>query len=145
MAEVIHRYVGDPEAKRSNARRGLGALRREQTAHEKAKRLRLEMQLAVERGELVRKDLVLQQAAFLLVAMRQRAMSAPSAWSRRLLGINDARVMTERLRDMMASVLEDLSNLPERVTNPNWVGDENGAPLRQDDGGPADDDDRSRE
>ena len=45
MAEVIHRYVGDPEAKRRLARRGLGALRREQTAHEKTKRMRLEMQL----------------------------------------------------------------------------------------------------
>ena len=27
-------------------------------------------------------------------------MSAPSAWARRLLGINDARAMTEKLRDM---------------------------------------------
>jgi hypothetical protein len=132
MAEVIHRYVSDPEAKRGLARRGIVSLRREQTAHEKTKRMRLEMQLAVERGELIRKDLVEKQAGFLLVAMRQRAMSAPSAWSRRLLGINDARVMTERLRDMMASVLEDLSNLPEKVTKPDWVGDEDAAPLRQD-------------
>jgi hypothetical protein len=90
------------------------------------------MEIAARRGELVEKEVVLRQAGFLLVAMRQRAMSAPTAWSRRLLGINDAREMTERLRDMMASVLEDLSNLPEKVTKPDWVGDEDAAPLRQD-------------
>ena len=122
MAEVIHRYVGDPEAKRRLARRGLGALRREQTAHEKTKRMRLEMQLAVERGELISKGVVERQAGFLLVAMRQRCMSAPSTWARRLLGINDAREMTERLRDMMTSVLEEISDLPERVT----AGESNG-------------------
>ena len=122
MAEVIHRYVGDPEAKRGLARRGLGALRREQTAHEKTKRMRLEMQLAVERGELISKEVVERQAGFLLVAMRQRCMSAPSTWARRLLGINDAREMTERLRDMMTSVLEEISDLPERVT----AGESNG-------------------
>ena len=108
MAEVIHRYVSDPESKRSNARQGMVSLRREQTAHEKKKRMRLEMQLALERGELIKKEIVLRQAGLLLVAMRQRCMSAPSAWSRRLLGINDAREMTERLRDMMTAVLEDL-------------------------------------
>ena len=62
------------------------------------------MEIAVPRGELIEKAVVERQAAFLLTAMRQRCMSAPSAWSRRLLGINDARVMTEHLRDMMASV-----------------------------------------
>ena len=48
--------------------------------------------------------------------MRQRCMSAPSAWSRRLLNFGDPREMTERLRDMMTSVLEEISDLPERVT-----------------------------
>jgi hypothetical protein len=74
------------------------------------------MEIAVRRGELIEKKAVQEQAAFLLVAMRQRCMSAPSACSRRLLGINDARVMTEKLRDMMASVLEELADLPQKVT-----------------------------
>ena len=123
MAEVIHRYVGDPEAKRGLGRRGMVALRREQTAHERAKRLQREMQMAVERGELIRKDLVQQQAAFLLTAMRQRCMSAPSAWSRRILNISDPRVAVERLKEMMVSVLEEVAELPARVTDPNWVGE----------------------
>jgi hypothetical protein len=85
-------------------------------AHERTKRLEREMEIAVRRGELIEKAVVGRQAAFLLVAMRQRCMSAPSAWSRRLLGINDARVMTEKLRDMMTSVLEEIADLPQKVT-----------------------------
>jgi hypothetical protein len=96
--------------------RGIASLRLERTAHERAKRLQREMQITIERGELIEKELVLQQAGFLLVAMRQRCMSAPSAWARRLLNIGDAREMTERLKDMMTAVLEDLADLPERVT-----------------------------
>ena len=80
-----------------------------------------------------------QQAGFLLVAMRQRCLSAPSAWSRRLLGINDARVMTERLKDMMTQILEEISTLPQRVTAGELKGDEDAAPLRQVDVGPTDD------
>ena len=88
------------------------------------------MEIAARRGELVEKEVVLRQAGFLLVAMRQRAMSAPSAWSRRLLGINDARVMTERLKDMMTTVLEDLADLPQKVTAGELTGDEDAAHLR---------------
>jgi len=104
--------------------RGVASLRREKASFEKIKRLEKEMEIAVRRGELIEKALVERQAAFLLTALRARCMSAPSAWSRRLLNISDAREMTERLRDMMASVLEDLSNLPEKVTKPDWIGDE---------------------
>ena len=110
--------------------RGVASLRREKASFEKIKRLEKEMEIAVRRGELIEKALVERQAAFLLTALRARCMSAPSAWSRRLLNISDAREMTERLRDMMASVLEDLSNLPEKVTKPDWIGDEDAAPLR---------------
>ena len=101
------------------------------------------MEIAGRRGELIEKAVVERQAGFLLVAMRQRCMSAPSAWTRRLLNVSDARVMTERLKDMMASVLEDLSNLPEKVTDPDWVTeDESGnvALLTEDDGGNGDGD-----
>ena len=161
VAEVIHRYERDPgavaeraaereaaekrreeearrkeEAKRAAARlahRGAATLRKERAAFERVKRLRLEMEVAVRRGTLIERELVLRQTAFLLTALRSRCMSASSAWSRRLLNISDPREMSERLRDMMTSVLEELSNLPEKVTDPDWTGDEeNGssAPLR---------------
>ena len=123
--------------------RGIASLRLERTAHERAKRLQREMQMAAERSELIKKELVLQQAGFLLVAMRQRCMSAPSAWARRLLGINDAREMTERLRDMITSVLEEISDLPQKVTAGELNDDV--ASAREIDGGNGDDGAESRE
>jgi len=113
MAEVIHRYVRDPlseaekaerqeaaqrkaEEKRATTRlaqRGAATLRRERAAHERTKRLEREMLIAIWRGELIERAWVVRQAAFLLTALRGRCMSAPSAWSRRLLNISDSRVM----------------------------------------------------
>jgi hypothetical protein len=84
-------------------------LRRERASHERVRRLEREMEIAIRRGQLIEKAVVERQAAFLLTAMRQRCMSAPVAWARRLLSVNDARVMVDRLREMMASVLEDLA------------------------------------
>ena len=86
------------------------------------------MELAEQRGELIARELVLRQAAFLLTAMRSRCMSAPSAWARRLVNISDPREMTELLRAMMTNLLEELAG--------DSIGGESGAPLRQDDGGP---------
>jgi hypothetical protein len=114
--------------------RGIASLRLERTAHEKTKRLEREMEIAVRRGELIEKAVVERQAAFLLVAMRQRCMSAPSAWSRRLLNISDPRIMVEKLREMLTSMLEEIADLPERVT---VVGEWNDdvAPARKVDNG----------
>jgi hypothetical protein len=96
----------------------MAGLRHEKTAHERTKRLEREMQIAIRRGELIQKAVVEKQAAFLLVAMRGRCMAAPSAWSRRLLNVSDPRVMTEKLREMMVSVLEELADLPEKLSTP---------------------------
>jgi hypothetical protein len=102
VAEVVHRYVRDPQAvaeraaereaaekrrqeaaerkeaaKRSASRstwRGMAGLRKEKMEHEKTKRLEREMLIADRRGELIEKAVVERQAGFLLVAMRQRAM-----------------------------------------------------------------------
>ena len=79
------------------------------------------MELAVLRGELVSKALVERQAAYLLVALRQRILSIPQTYSRRLLGINDVKEMNAKLREMSLSMLEELRHLPERVIDPNWL------------------------
>jgi len=73
------------------------------------------------RGELIETDLVIKQASFLLVALRQRILSIPQTYSRRLLGINDAKEMSAKLKEMSLSMLEELRNLPERVTDPDWL------------------------
>lgn len=56
------------------------------------------MLIAIRRGELIEQAVVLKQAGFLLTALRQRALSAPSASARKLVGIDDPREMVERLR-----------------------------------------------
>jgi hypothetical protein len=120
MAEVIHRYVADPgvaaarkaeraaaekrreaEAKRKDASKRAASsesaeLRREQTIHERLKRLQRETEIAERRGQLIERDLVERQAGFLLAALRSRCMAATSAWSRSLVNISDPREMSER-------------------------------------------------
>ena len=160
MAEVVHRYIPSQvsiekaaekrreaerraeekrraeEAKRAAARvanRGSTALRRETTKFERVKRPEREMEVAERRGELIEREVVLRQAAFLLTAMRSRCLSAPSAWARRLLNVSDPRQMVELLRSLMTNLLEELADLPERVTaDPDGVDDGNGAPLSED-------------
>ena len=127
------------EVKRSasrSANRGAAGLRRERTKFERVRRLEKEMEIAVRRGELIERAVVLQQASFLLTALRSRCMSAPSAWARRLLNVSDPRAMTDLLRQMMVSVLEEISDLPVKVTRGDSIDGENGAPLAEVNGGP---------
>jgi hypothetical protein len=46
-------------------------------------------------------------------------------------------VAVERLRQMMTSVLEEVADLPERVTDPDWVADEDAEDDRNGDGATA--------
>jgi hypothetical protein len=48
-----------------------------------------ELILAKARGELIPKALVQQQAAFLLVALRQKIMQLPATYARRILNVSD--------------------------------------------------------
>ena len=136
--EAVERKKAAKRAASRSTWAGMATLRREKASFEKTKRLEREMEIAVRRGELIEKAVVERQAGFLLVAMRQRCMSAPSAWSRRLLGINDARVMTEKLSEMMTELLEEVSNLPEKVSTPGWVANEDGTLFAEDDRGNGD-------
>jgi hypothetical protein len=83
------------------------ALNRERTELTRIRRQQSEMLLAKARGELITKELVLKQAAYLLVALRQRILSLPQTYSRRLLGITDQREMAARLKEMSLSILNE--------------------------------------
>jgi hypothetical protein len=131
MAEVFHRYIGkdgkvprvSPAERKQQARRTelAAELTRERVAATRANRLRSEMLLARQRGELIEKALVQRQATWLLIAFRQRMLSIPQIYTRQLLGITDAHLMSQKLREMALSVLEELQHLPEKATNPNWL------------------------
>jgi hypothetical protein len=65
--------------------------------------------------------LVRLQMSYLLVVLRQRILALPSAYGPRLVGMEDAHSAGEVLREAALALLGDLQNMPDRVTDPNWL------------------------
>jgi hypothetical protein len=123
---TCHHHPSEHQEERLEARAkthggGNGELAEERTAAVRVNRMRGEMLLAKARGELIQKDLVEQQAGYLLVALRQRILSLPQTYSRRLLNIRDQKEMAAKLKEMALSVLNELKDLPLKVTDPDWL------------------------
>ena len=156
VAEVIHRYEPSPlwaekaaakkaeaerraaekrraeAAKRSASRlanRGVTSLRRERTAHEKIKRLRTEMEVAVERGQLVEREVVLRQAGFIFLSLRQAILGFPSRYARTVVGITDPREAQAVLTRAAHEFLNELSGFAEKMSDPAWTSDSDAEPL----------------
>jgi hypothetical protein len=70
----------------------------------RTKNLTAEMQLAERRGELIEKRLVEAQAAYLVVAMRQKILTLPQH-ARKFLGLTDAAQASKILRELVISIL----------------------------------------
>jgi hypothetical protein len=87
----------------------------------RTKNLTAEMNLAERREELIEKRLVERQAAYLLVALRQRILGVPHAYARRILGLKDATEAMGILREAMTELLNEIKDLPGKVTNPRWL------------------------
>jgi hypothetical protein len=87
----------------------------------RAKAFMAETQAAERRGELIAKDLVMHQAAYLLVAMRQKILQLPQAYARRLTGLKDVREVKKVLEDAGRSILNEIANLPFAISDPNWI------------------------
>jgi len=135
MASVVyHQYVpagGKPpppskESKEEQQRKARkealdGDFTFERTRAVITKRQQSEMLLAKARNELIAKDLVERQAAYLLIAMRQKMLSAPTTYARRILGLTDVREAAKILREIMISVLNEIKDLPQKVVDPNWL------------------------
>jgi len=96
-------------------------INRERTELTKTRRMQSEMLLAKARGELITKELVLKQAAYLLIAMRQRIMSMPSTYARRMVNLPDTKAAAAVLKEIAVSVLNEVRDLPENVSDPNWL------------------------
>jgi hypothetical protein len=80
-----------------------------------------EMLLAKARGELIAKDLVEKQAAYLLVAMRQKILGLPLTYARRLTNLTDVAQVHKVLKELAIALLNELRDLPQKVTDPNWL------------------------
>lgn len=118
MARVVHEYVGKPKpAKRQRIEDQFAASK---TRALDVRSQLLELQLEERLGNLIERELVLRQLSYVLTHFKQRALSVPTAWSRRLLGIDDARQMSEALREMVTGLLIDLADLPQRITDPDF-------------------------
>jgi hypothetical protein len=120
IERAINSKIERLEARAKTHGGGNGELAEERTAAVRVNRQRGEMLLAKARGELITKDLVEKQAAYLLVALRQKILSLPT-YSRQLLNISDQREMAHELKEIALSVLNEIKDLPERVTDPNWL------------------------
>src|SRR5260370_33316994 len=84
---------------------------------EKANRL----MLAKAREEVIDKDLVVKAATFLFVALRQKMLSTPLAYHRKILACKDPHSMIQGLTEMMHDLLRELHDMPRKVTDPNWI------------------------
>jgi hypothetical protein len=80
-----------------------------------------EMILAKQREDLIQKDLVAKQAAFLLVSLRQKILMIPHSYARRIVGLTEVDQASKILRDMSVAILNDIKNLPQQVTDPHWL------------------------
>jgi hypothetical protein len=67
---------------------------------------------------LISEDLV-KQASFLMIALRQRLLNLP-VHAHKLVGL-DADQMRKALREIAISTLNELKDLPQAVTDSNWL------------------------
>jgi hypothetical protein len=130
MAEVIHRYVGRGDAaaaprelsKSEQEREQLDAeWRRKRIAAESAKQRLHEAKMLSMRGELISRQHVTRQATFLLIALRQRLLAIAAQHARELLNIADEREMALRLDAIVRSSLDEIAQMPLRVSDERWL------------------------
>jgi hypothetical protein len=73
------------------------------------------------RGELISLRLARLQLSYLLTIFRQRTLAVPAVWSPRCVGLPDTHAAAQVLRAAALSLLEELQELPARVTDPDWL------------------------
>jgi hypothetical protein len=86
-----------------------------------ARRKQDELLLAKARSELIPKNLVESQAAYLLAAMRQTISKTPLTYAERILGLTDVNQAHKILKELSIALLNELKDLPQKVVDPNWL------------------------
>jgi len=90
------------------------------------------MAVAERRGELITKKLVEQQAAYLMITFRQTMLNLGTSWARRFVGLQDVHEAKGLIDEMARSTLTELANLPQKVTDPNWLSSVEGDSQEED-------------
>jgi hypothetical protein len=134
VATVYHRYLRRGEQPEPEPARDadVDALKRKKAAadlqfvEEKklqviARRRETEIRNAQRKRELIPRELVVRQAAFLVIATRQRLLAIAAQHARDLLNIADERELQRRLDAIVRSALDEIAQMPLRVTDPHWL------------------------
>jgi hypothetical protein len=77
--------------------------------------------LARARDEVIETDLVIKQAAFLLISMRQKLLALPNTYARKLLHKDNPNEVAAILKDAIHLALREIADLPRRAIDPNWL------------------------
>ena len=122
MAEVIHRYVGRDAAPDDSERAKLDAeWKRKRIDAESARQKLHAAKLLAMKGELISKKHVTKQAAFLVLSLRARLLAIASKHARELSEISDEREMALRLDAIMRSSLDEIAQMPLKVSDEHWI------------------------
>jgi phage terminase Nu1 subunit (DNA packaging protein) len=93
----------------------------ERIAATAAKRKQSELLLAKARNEVILKELVQKQAGFLLMAFRQKVLSIPQRYSRKLAELTDVNKVNQMLKEMSYTLLNELQDFPSKISDPDWL------------------------
>ena len=118
--------AADDKAKKARISKLSEEYLRTRTEHQHIKLLAAQMELAARRGELIEKRLVELQAGYLLTCFRQRVLAEPAALARRLaaggfLEEKHEHEAQEMVKGDLCAMLEELSELPSRISDPDWM------------------------
>lgn len=123
--ESIQRYIQSLQLKDQSGRDGEIDYFKERARHEKAKRERAELELAVMKGELHRSEDVRTVMNDMIAAFRSRILAIPSKLAPQLVGKTELPVIQEMLSHETHAALTELSNYDPAVfykNNADYVG-----------------------
>jgi hypothetical protein len=133
VATVYHRYLRrgeqpEPEPRREDedvlkAKKAAADLQfvEEKKLQVIARRRETEIRNAQRKRELIPRELVVKQSAFLVIATRQRLLAIAAQRARDLLNVSDEREMARRLDAIVRDALSEIAQMPLRVSDEHWL------------------------
>ena len=73
------------------------------------------------KGELISRKHVVKQSAFLVLSLRARLLALSAELSREFAQETDERAIEEKLSSILRSALDEIAEMPLRVTDERWL------------------------
>jgi hypothetical protein len=86
-----------------------------------ARRRETEIRNAQRKRELIPRTLVVRQASFLVISLRQRLLALSAQHARELLNISDEREIARCLDAIVRNALSEIAELPLKVSDERWM------------------------